>query len=92
MASVTPLSAARTPGVSCAAVPHISAAARCRRLQRAHLPCSNILSSMPQSAHAWVTSSPAQSAQVSAPGPGGETIRRCWPQVLHVPRRRSAVV
>jgi hypothetical protein len=66
--------------------------ARRRTLHRAQRCFSNILSSMPQSAHALVTGSPAQLAQVSASGPGGLTGRRSCPHDAHGTRRRSAVV
>ena len=69
-----------------------SIAARRRRLHRAQRCFSNILSSVPQSAHALVTGSPAQLAQVSASGPGGLTGRRTCPQDAHGIRRRSAAV
>jgi hypothetical protein len=47
---------------------------------------------MPQSVHAQVTGCPAQLAQVSASGPGGDTGRRNWPQDAHGTRRFSAAV
>jgi len=53
-----------------------SIAARRRRLHRAQRCFSNILSSVPQSPHTLLAGSPAQLAQVSAPGPGGLTGRR----------------
>ena len=83
--------AARVSG-TCPVPAASSITARRRRLHLAQRCFSNILSSVPQSAHTLVTGSPAQLAQVSASGPGGLTGRRTWPQRAHRARRRSAAV
>ena len=88
-AQIASSTAARVSG-TCPVPADSSVTARRRRLHRAQRCFSNILSSVPQSAHMLVTGSPAQLAQVSAAGPGGLTGRRIWPQRAQAAVARGA--